>query len=183
MGGGRMLEYANFISTKDNGMETNQKQQEVQISLKDLMAKGHEVFKATTQNLMSNLNVLIVGKTGVGKSTLINAVFGDKVTETGSGKPITQEIRKIEVNKNFSIYDTKGLEMKDFEKTYADIENFLEEDSHKKADEQIHIVWFCIAEPGRRIEEGERRLFELLQQKKLHYIDGNYKGYSRQRRK
>lgn len=161
-----MLKYTNFILTKkDNGMETNQKQQEVQLDISDLTAQAKEVFKGTTQSISSRLNVLIVGKTGVGKSTLINAVFGDKVAETGSGKPITQEIIKIEVNKNFSIYDTKGLEMKDFENTYSNIENFLEEDGRKKADEQIHIVWFCIAEPGRRIEEGEKRLFKLLQQK------------------
>lgn len=146
-------------------METNQEQQEVQLDISDLAAQAKEVFKRTTQSISSRLNVLIVGKTGVGKSTLINAVFGDKVAETGSGKPITQKIIKIEVNKNFSIYDTKGLEMKDFDATYADIANFLENNSKKRADEQIHIVWFCIAEPGRRIEEGEKRLFELLQQK------------------
>ena len=146
-------------------METTQNQQEVQININNLMAKSREVFKTATQNLTSKLNVLIVGKTGVGKSTLINAVFGDKVAEAASGKPVTQEIRKIEVNKNFSIYDTQGLEMEDFKKTYANIENFLEENSHKKADEQIHVVWFCIAEPSRRIEEGEKKLFELLKQK------------------
>jgi len=55
--------------------------------------------------------------------------------------------------------------MKDFEATYADIANFLEEDSKKKAEEQIHVVWFCIAEPSRRIEEGEKKLFELFKQK------------------
>ena len=160
-------------------METNQKQQEVQLDLSDLIAGVKDAFRKATQDISSKLNVLIVGKTGAGKSTLINAVFGDKVAETGSGNPITQEINEIKVNSNFSIYDTKGLEMKDFDATYADIANFLENNSKKRADEQMHIVWFCIAEPGRRIEEGEKRLFELLQQ--LYYIDGHYKGYSGQR--
>lgn len=158
-------------------METTQNQQEVQINLNDLITKGSEVFKEIKQDLTSKLNVFIVGKTGAGKSTLINAVFGDKVAKTGSGRPVTQEILKIEVNKNFSIYDTKGLEMKDFENTYADIENFLEEDSYKKADEQIHVIWFCIAEPSRRIEEGEKKLFELLKQKDYTIITVITKAY------
>jgi len=72
-------------------METTQNQQEVQININNLMAKSREVFKTATQNLTSKLNVLIVGKTGVGKSTLINAVFGDKVAEAASGMPVTQD--------------------------------------------------------------------------------------------
>lgn len=76
-------------------METTQNQQEVQINLNDLIAGAKNAFKKATQDINSKLNVLIVGKTGVGKSTLINAVFGDKVAKTGSGKPVTQEILKI----------------------------------------------------------------------------------------
>lgn len=146
-------------------MEANGNQQEIQLDLGDLAAQGKEVFKGAIQGLSSRLNVLIVGKTGVGKSTLINAVFGDKVAETGSGNPITQEINEIKVNSNFSIYDTRGLELKDFDATCDDIANFLEENSKKRADEQIHIVWFCVAEPGRRIEEGEKRLFDIIREK------------------
>lgn len=146
-------------------MEANGNQQEIQLDLGDLAAQAKEVFKGAIQGLSSRLNVLIVGKTGVGKSTLINAVFGDAVAKTGSGKPITQEINEIKVNPNFSIYDTKGLELKDFDATCDDIANFLEENSKKRADEQIHIVWFCVAEPGRRIEEGEKRLFDIIREK------------------
>lgn len=86
-------------------MEAAKNQQEIQLDLNDLINQAREALKKVN----SKLNVLIVGKTGVGKSTLINAVFGDKVAKTGSGKPITQEITEIKVNKNFSIYDTKYL--------------------------------------------------------------------------
>lgn len=35
-------------------------------------------------------NVLLTGITGAGKSSLINAVFGQKLAATGTGVPITQ---------------------------------------------------------------------------------------------
>ena len=44
---------------------------------------------------MGHANVLIAGRSGVGKSTLINAVFGENLAETGHGKPVTQTTRRI----------------------------------------------------------------------------------------
>jgi ribosome biogenesis GTPase A len=40
-------------------------------------------------------NILITGKTGVGKSTLINAVFRENLAETGIGAPVTDSINLI----------------------------------------------------------------------------------------
>ena len=42
-----------------------------------------------------HVNILIAGRTGVGKSTLINAVFQGNLATTGQGKPVTQETREI----------------------------------------------------------------------------------------
>ena len=38
---------------------------------------------------LGRMNLLLVGKTGTGKSSLVNAVFGDDVAETGVGRPVT----------------------------------------------------------------------------------------------
>ena len=39
---------------------------------------------------LGRFNLAIFGKTGVGKSTLINAIFGEEVARTGIGEPVTR---------------------------------------------------------------------------------------------
>ena len=41
------------------------------------------------------LNVLIAGRTGVGKSTLVNAVSPGRLPETGQGPPVSTTTREI----------------------------------------------------------------------------------------
>ncbi len=40
--------------------------------------------------LLGRFNLALFGKTGVGKSTLVNAIFGEPVAATGIGQPVTQ---------------------------------------------------------------------------------------------
>ncbi|MCW0185704.1 50S ribosome-binding GTPase [Campylobacter lari] len=95
--------------------------------------KIEEVFKTITEEVKSDignkLNLFIIGKTGVGKSTLINTVFGKDVAKTGSGKPVTQEIKSY-TKDNLTIYDTKGLELKGNE--IEEIKKFLDNQKQKK---------------------------------------------------
>lgn len=61
---------------------------------------------------LKTLNIIVAGKTGVGKSTLINSVFREKLAETGMGKPVTDHMRKIsKKGVPLSIYDTRGFEL------------------------------------------------------------------------
>lgn len=109
-------------------------------------------------------NVLIAGRTGVGKSTLVNSVFQGDFATTGQGKPITQNTREItKEDIPLSIFDTRGLEMADFSGTIESLKSFISE-RHSRTDEgeHIHVAWVCIAEDSRRVEEAEVELTEML---------------------
>lgn len=112
---------------------------------------------------MGRVNILVAGKTGAGKSTLVNAVFGEAVARTGMGRPVTQDIEWYEPpHLPVRLCDTKGLEMEGFQATLAALEGEIERaNATGRFDDRIHILWLCISEPGTRVEEGERAVARL----------------------
>lgn len=108
---------------------------------------------------MIPVNILIIGKTGVGKSTLINSVFRERLVDTGIGKPVTKHLKKItKKGIPIAIYDTKGLELNN--RTQEMIKNEIIDEITKRAKnnipkEFIHLIWFCINSESHRIEEIE----------------------------
>lgn len=109
-------------------------------------------------------NVLIAGRTGVGKSTLINSVFQGNFATTGQGKPVTENTREItKEGVPLSVFDTRGLEMADFSSTVKSLETLISEKRSKPDQEKhIHVAWVCIAEDLRRVKEAEIELTSML---------------------
>ncbi len=112
------------------------------------------------------VNIVIAGKTGVGKSTLVNAVFQGNMAETGDGRPVTKTTR--EINKEgvpLSIFDTRGLEISEYRDTVKELEALLKEKAKSEdPNDHIHIAWVCIMEDSRRVEDAEQKLVEMLDQ-------------------
>src|SRR5437588_436601 len=99
------------------------------------------------------LNIIIIGDTGVGKSTLINAVFEGELAETGDGRSVTPEITEIsKENIPVSVFDTRGFEKENYTKILNDIDNLIEtKRKSNRPQEHIHIAWLCILEDSRRV--------------------------------
>ncbi len=56
--------------------------------------KLREHFKNLKGIKESKMNILLMGATGVSKSSLINALFGKEIAKAGVGEPITQHVEK-----------------------------------------------------------------------------------------
>ncbi len=62
------------------------------------------------RELLVPLDVLVVGATGVGKSSTINAIFGSEQAKVGTGcEPETQSISAYRAHDYFRIHDSAGL--------------------------------------------------------------------------
>lgn len=156
----------------------------------DVSEMADQVLKAIKKEYQSlkTLNVMVLGKTGVGKSTLINQMFNENLVDTGVGKPVTKKIRKIAKNDfPLAIYDTPGLELKG-ENSVNNLQTEIVEEIQKgiktgDIGEMIHCLWYCIATPSHRLEEGEvqflKHLGDKLKEFKLPLIVVLTQSYSK----
>jgi len=117
-----------------------------------------DAIKDSIKNL-ARLNVIVAGKTGSGKSTLINSVFRANLAETGIGMPVTQNMRKYtKEGVPLTIYDTVGFELS---KEIRDASQQEIAETIKKCElsgddnQRIHCLWYCINAAGGRVEQGE----------------------------
>ena len=120
-------------------------------------------------------NVLIIGKSGVGKSSLLNYLFRKEVQETAAGRAVTKEgifafnypyDEKFTIN----IYDTWGLEPSKTEKWRNLIMDEVRRHERSDIKEWFNSIIFCISAATARVEDFELDIIKSLLSEKNHII-------------
>lgn len=102
----------------------------------------------------------------MGKSSLINGLFGEKIAKADEAEAVTQHLEKyVDGEKGLILWDTKGIEAKDYQNTMESIKKEME-DSFKTLDEKkaIDVAYLCVKETSSRVEEREKALLSFAKE-------------------
>ncbi len=110
----------------------------------------------SNENMVNRLhyNAAIVGITGVGKSTLLNYLFGEQVAATGVGRPVTQRgFHSYDFTINdlpVKLFDSWGLEIDMVDEWMKSLDEELSlRGTDRPAEEWFHTILYCISAAGR----------------------------------
>lgn len=133
----------------------------------NLEKKFSEEYEKLKKNVQK-VNILLAGKTGVGKSSIVNMAFGNGTAQAGTGRPVTQKIDVYEDdNLDVRIFDSKGYELgaaadKEF---YDEVVNLSEKTNDPK--NVIHLIWYCIDSSGHRVTDYDINAIETFKKSGL----------------
>ena len=119
---------------------------------------------------LKQMNFLIIGTSGVGKSTLINQLFGEEVAKEGTGKRCTTLRKRYELKNKYpfiSFTDSMGTEIgngHDLEQVEKDtLEEITNKLNSNDPNEHIHGIIYCTT--SNRFFEDELKLIQKIRAK------------------
>lgn len=118
--------------------------------------------------------VLVIGKTGTGKSSLLNYIFGHEVEKTGAGKPVTESgfyehVYKLKEDFHIKIYDSWGLEANKSQKWLKKVESIVREHDKLKISEWFNTIIFCVS-VNNHVEIFEQEIIKQMYEDKNNIV-------------
>lgn len=124
---------------------------------------------AQAKSKYGRFNLAVVGGTGVGKSSLVNAVFGRDLAKVGKGLPVTKGVHYFD-DGSLGIWDIEGFEIGSPTSPAEQLRGHLNEISEKPPIEQISVVWYCVQANADRLTFPDIEMIRELDAKGLPVI-------------
>ncbi|KAI0194066.1 hypothetical protein EV127DRAFT_334237, partial [Xylaria flabelliformis] len=127
-------------------------------------------WRATLSDLggpeLKNCRVLVCGRAGVGKSTLINKVFGAVVTQESSGDHGVHDVDEgfeMDTLPGLIVHDSRGFQSGATEEIEL-LERFVKKRAAApNPEDRLDAIWFCIDVPSTRVvHEADKKIFDVL---------------------
>lgn len=114
----------------------------------------------------NSAKILLLGKTGAGKSSFINYFLGKSIAETGDGKPVTPHLTAYEFRDGgypITVFDTKGLEAKGANEQFNEIaEEVKKRNNSDDIFNWFHTIFYCVSMDDPRFQDYEAALINTL---------------------
>ena len=125
-----------------------------------------------TQQKNHGINILAMGRSGAGKSSLLNYLLGYQHYKTGCGRPVTKLGFHVEKSYIFdqpvTLIDSAGLEAgPNFKPGLDCLMTELEkhDPSSHPMEEWLHVILYCINAESARVEPVDREIINMLREK------------------
>lgn len=124
---------------------------------------------------MVRYNLVVVGKTGAGKSELVNYLFGQNVARSGIGRPITpigfHRHDFVIAGVPASVWDSAGLEIGNANEWKQILEEELATRGPTEPIQKwFHTVLYCVQATGARFEDFELNIVKEFISKRYNVI-------------
>ena len=119
-------------------------------------------FEDESNSFISRFNILVCGRAGVGKSTFINKILGEKRCIEGSGQSVTKKITFYNHREYpLCIYDTPGFENEESVKRVIEAIKKQNKD-FKTMKQSIHLILYLVRYGERTFLDYEKPVLSQL---------------------
>ncbi|KAG2137846.1 uncharacterized protein EDB93DRAFT_1301477 [Suillus bovinus] len=148
----------------------NEEQEYVELhkKIRIIVALSEAELRSTSSDIFQKcprFRILVIGKSGVGKSSLISYAFGVEkniISENQPGAADIEKELKSPQNKRFVLHDSKGFEAGD-RYNLEIVRDFIVRRKGMSPEHQLHAIWFCFEIPragGPFLENGAEEFLE-----------------------